>query len=304
MKETDANTYPLLESFKQSLNHPIYRGVYDNIIYLHNKFGDAYLRFCEEMLKIADDLGYHGSKAYLQSTLLYMKDKARFDRDGEYGNGSFEEIREKVYNDKKKMEDVYLPGMLLSYPFAAILYVKYHFYLTEFVPLLSSHSKGIDIGFGPGFYIWQTIKNGCADHISGFDISQHSIDFASRLLDSARVDNSKYELLFGNLCNGIDVPDESFDWCIMTEVLEHVPDPNQALNELNRLLKKGGVLFMTTVIDSNHYDHLTNFSDIGEIENKFIEAKFDLVHKNVYVVKDEMSQVDDATQSLSFICRK
>lgn len=296
--------YPLLESFIHSLNHPLYQGVNENIIHLHKKFGEAYLAFCEEVLKIADRLGYQGGKAYLQSTLLYMKDKARFDREGKYDNGSFEEVRQNVYNNKKKMEDVYLPGMLLSYPFAAMLFVKYDFFLKRFIPLLSGESNGVDIGFGPGFYIWQTLKNGCAIHVSGYDISEYSIEFATRLLDRASVDKNKYRLSFGNLCEGINEPDEEFDWCIMTEVLEHVPSPKHALNELYRLLKTGGLLFMTTVINSNHYDHLTNFADIAEIETAIDNAKFSLLFKNVYIVKEEMPHIDDASQSLAFICRK
>src|SRR6476469_1391980 len=35
-------------------------------------------------------------------------------------------------------------------------------------------------------------------------------------------------------------PDESFDVVLSTQVLEHVPDPEQALTEAVRVLKKGG----------------------------------------------------------------
>ena len=39
--------------------------------------------------------------------------------------------------------------------------------------------------------------------------------------------------------------DGSFDVIICTEVLEHVPDPVAALTEISRLLKSGGVLYLT-----------------------------------------------------------
>ena len=43
----------------------------------------------------------------------------------------------------------------------------------------------------------------------------------------------------------IPLPDDSFDIILCTEVLEHVPDPIAAINEMNRLLKKGGLIIIT-----------------------------------------------------------
>lgn len=43
----------------------------------------------------------------------------------------------------------------------------------------------------------------------------------------------------------IPVDDSSFDVILLTEVLEHLPEPFLALKELNRILKKGGYLYLT-----------------------------------------------------------
>lgn len=43
----------------------------------------------------------------------------------------------------------------------------------------------------------------------------------------------------------IPQPDSSFDAVLCTEVLEHVPDPVKAIEELARLLKRGGKLIIT-----------------------------------------------------------
>ena len=39
--------------------------------------------------------------------------------------------------------------------------------------------------------------------------------------------------------------DETFDAILCTEVIEHIPYPNETVNEFSRLLKQGGVLMLT-----------------------------------------------------------
>lgn len=52
----------------------------------------------------------------------------------------------------------------------------------------------------------------------------------------------------------IPVEDESFDSIMCIEVLEHIVDPNKALSELTRILKKGGKLILTAPFASlTHY---------------------------------------------------
>ncbi len=50
--------------------------------------------------------------------------------------------------------------------------------------------------------------------------------------------------------DAIPVPDEAFDAVLCTEVIEHVPEPIRALNELARILKPGGTLLLTAPLGS------------------------------------------------------
>lgn len=43
----------------------------------------------------------------------------------------------------------------------------------------------------------------------------------------------------------IPLPDESIDCAMATEVLEHCPSPDSVLSEINRVLRPGGLLFLT-----------------------------------------------------------
>lgn len=62
----------------------------------------------------------------------------------------------------------------------------------------------------------------------------------------------------------IPVPDDSFDAVICTEVLEHVPHPDQAVRELARVLKPGGRLALTAPLMSGihmaPYHYYSGFS--------------------------------------------
>ncbi|RPI82371.1 MAG: class I SAM-dependent methyltransferase, partial [Nitrosopumilales archaeon] len=59
--------------------------------------------------------------------------------------------------------------------------------------------------------------------------------------------------IISDICD-IPEPDESFDAVLCTEVLEHVPNPIDALKELHRLLKINGDLVLTTPFSSlTHY---------------------------------------------------
>lgn len=50
------------------------------------------------------------------------------------------------------------------------------------------------------------------------------------------------------VCSATDLtfPDTAFDTVVSTEVLEHVPDPQRAMNEMRRVLKPGGHLILST----------------------------------------------------------
>lgn len=62
----------------------------------------------------------------------------------------------------------------------------------------------------------------------------------------------------------IPEPDASFDAILCSEVLEHIPDPNKALDEFARLLKPGGKLILTvpfaSLVHMAPYHYCSGFS--------------------------------------------
>jgi len=85
------------------------------------------------------------------------------------------------------------------------------------------------------------------------DFAQYDGTGDSAGLQINNFDYGKLDII-SDICS-IPEPDASFDTILCVEVLEHVPDPIQAIKEFSRLLKAGGSLVLTAPFCS-----LTHFS--------------------------------------------
>ena len=116
---------------------------------------------------------------------------------------------------------------------------KSDFFCTRIEEAINFLDKGnmlLDVGCGEGTFAKLAAKN--YNHIYG-------IDLCFRALTSAN--NKSIQVIKGNLNKeGISFQDGSFDAVTCLDVIEHVFDPVALLLEINRVLKKNGVLILTT----------------------------------------------------------
>lgn len=81
--------------------------------------------------------------------------------------------------------------------------------------------------------------------VTGLDTNQAALDYGKKagyLEESVCWDLGKLPLPF---------KDRSFDFVVMSEVLEHLPSPGKVLGECSRLLKGGGFLVTTVPLDKS-----------------------------------------------------
>ncbi|KAJ4297997.1 hypothetical protein N0V90_005896 [Kalmusia sp. IMI 367209] len=109
------------------------------------------------------------------------------------------------------------------------------------LPRLKPHFHILDLGCGPG-----TITTGLARYvpqgsITGVDLTPEVIAQAKELA-SKKEGGAPPNLAFktGNVLEGLEFEDASFDVVWMSQVLVHVPEPVKALREVRRVLKEGG----------------------------------------------------------------
>jgi len=97
-----------------------------------------------------------------------------------------------------------------------------------------------DLGCGGGHAAIELSRMGA--HVTGIDRSSEGVKVAS---ERAREESLSTEFRCADLRDS-GLPSEKFDFVIMTDVLEHIEQPEQGIQEAARLLRPGGALFVNT----------------------------------------------------------
>jgi ubiquinone/menaquinone biosynthesis C-methylase UbiE len=108
--------------------------------------------------------------------------------------------------------------------------------------------KILDAGCGIGLYgMTFAIKNKV--QVIGIDLSRDKIVNAKKIAANIGAKNIDFEI--GDVTK-LKFKDSSFDFILSSDVLEHVPDHEKAINEFARVLKKNGTLILTFPYDYEH----------------------------------------------------
>lgn len=99
-------------------------------------------------------------------------------------------------------------------------------------------AKGLSLGTGEGDY--DPMIAAVCEKATGCDINENDVAFARQL--NAHLPNLRYQV--ENALN-LTFPDQSFDLVVSVEVMEHVGDPERMTQEVARILKPGGLFFVT-----------------------------------------------------------
>ncbi len=101
----------------------------------------------------------------------------------------------------------------------------------------------LDIGCGEGRHSWEACRKAdCL--VYALDIEMESLNktrWMLQAIDNQGDSNGRWVLIKGNTMS-LPFQDASFDKIICSEVLEHVPDDQQSIREMARVLKDDGVM--------------------------------------------------------------
>ena len=127
---------------------------------------------------------------------------------------------------------------------------KYHSFVEipycahrQVVDTVGSNKRVLDVGCATGYLAKELKKRGC--EVVGLDISPEAIKEALSICDQAFVADVQ-----------VGLPEEikkgSFDYIILADVLEHLTEPQRALQNLSPYLKSDGQLLISTSNIANY----------------------------------------------------
>lgn len=93
----------------------------------------------------------------------------------------------------------------------------------------------LDAGCGTGWFSAAAVRRG--GKVTSLDLGEKLLAKVAQKCESTRRVGSVLDMPFD---------DDTFDYVISSEVIEHVPDPVRAVREMHRVLKAGGTLVLTT----------------------------------------------------------
>jgi len=132
-------------------------------------------------------------------------------------------VHEELYNLKKK-------------PLVSFFHLKRVEEIVKIVEKLKPKTL-IEVACGDGFVLQEISKIKNAPKLTGVEISEKRIE-------RCKSKPFKAEYILGDILK-LPFKDNSFDAVVATEILEHIPNYQIAIAELNRIIKPGGHIIIT-----------------------------------------------------------
>lgn len=104
---------------------------------------------------------------------------------------------------------------------------------------IAPHMTILDVGCGPGTISADFALLVPQGHVIGLEHAPEVLDQARAIAVGRGLENIKFEV--GDV-HALEYPDNTFDIVHSHQVLQHISDPIQALREMRRVIKPGGIV--------------------------------------------------------------
>lgn len=145
--------------------------------------------------------------------------------------------------------------------------------------------KLLDVGGGAG----QILKEISSYIESKYNIKveKYAIDLTPKILEIQKKNNPSLKKALNEDIKNTSLKDEEVDITLMIDVLEHVPNPCEALRELRRISKY--VIFKVP-LEKNFSLSVMNFLTFGRVRKRIIKR---IGHVNIYSLKTLKNQLKE-----------
>ena len=170
----------------------------------------------------------------------------------------------KVASDYTEKMDKEYNWMANGYDFFMTIFPLWKKWIKKIIPHIQGE-KILEVSFGTGYLMTQYSSNNI--EVYGIDYNQKMLEIT---LKKTKKKGKNVTLLKGNV-EQLPFPDEKFDTVINTMAFTGYPDGDKAMSELNRVLKKDGVLLMVD------FDYPRNRNIFGYLITRLISSFGDVI---------------------------
>lgn len=175
-----------------------------------------------------------------------------FHREGRYRLSSFEAANAEVYSDPAYMQP-YVDGLLLT----QVLWYNHVATFEQFLRVLDGAERPfsyLEVGPGHGLMVYFASQSPNTRDMEAWDVSPTSLAETRHALDTLGVE--KDVALTQTDILAAAPPPRQYDLIVLSEVLEHLERPQDALTFLRKALAPEGRLFVNVPINSPSPDHI------------------------------------------------
>jgi 2-polyprenyl-3-methyl-5-hydroxy-6-metoxy-1,4-benzoquinol methylase len=257
--------------------------------YLHNSLrarDQSLLAFSEELSDLVGRLAATvdgGSQALARDYRflceeISLPEELHFRRHDSYRLKSFEEAERTIYSNAPFMKR-YMNGLLVS----DVIWVNHCRALQHFAEVylngLNRGARLLEIGPGHGLLLYLAAQNQNVGELFAWDVSQSSLDMSRHALETLGAAKSvrfeKRNILDASIMEACN--EGSFDAIVLSEVLEHLEEPEKAARVLFYLCKPGGHVWINVPANCPMPDHLYLVREPKEVEDLVRSVGFEVV---------------------------
>ena len=143
----------------------------------------------------------------------------------------------------------------------------------------TSGRKVLDIACGTGRGSRILAESGAASHVSGYDISENAVRYASL--------RNRHPNVSFHVRNGLELDHKSeFDVIVCFETIEHLADPESLITRLAAAIRRDGILLISTPVSALEIDR--NPSNPFHIQEWSISAFKQLLERAFAITKTHL----------------
>jgi 2-polyprenyl-3-methyl-5-hydroxy-6-metoxy-1,4-benzoquinol methylase len=231
-----------------------------HIEFLSRRFRNAEepeLRLCDELANQIVALAGDELPAFIEGYNficdIQVEEELYFRRNNAYRLKTVREAVAEIYSDRAYMRS-YMHGLLMTQVFWSNHTSCMRFYVEKFLAHAPEHYDLLEIGPGHGLLFSRAASDHRAGSITGWDLSPASIEESHEALHRLGVSRA-FCLEVRNVLD-TSLEDSHFDAIVFSEVLEHLDEPERALQKIRALLRPGGRVYINVPVNSPAPDHV------------------------------------------------